>query len=249
MTERSFIYRDLRIYRAAMSLLYGGQYKDRFRKITDLIPKQATSVFELCFEVDTISAVAELDFAFAGIMVFDLYGPSVDGLGGDHRHVEPVDTDRHGADVEHFVGCGGRGRVGRRHGRRRHGGRSGCRGCGFGGLERRDLEVVVGSGFPGAVAVVIRHRGGSDRRRGDGRRENQLAARRGGRPAETSQTVDRGRGGRQRDRPSPEDCGARRQRIGLCRYSGRADPRRCERGRTQRSWFAAAALQIGRAHV
>lgn len=51
----SLIYSDIRLYRVAMNLLYGGKYRRRFDAVVNLIDPDATSVCELCFG-DTIIA-------------------------------------------------------------------------------------------------------------------------------------------------------------------------------------------------
>src|SRR5215211_7314719 len=50
MQQLSIIYRNLLIYRLVMNLLYTGGYRQRFKKIEDVLDKiQPQNVLELCF--------------------------------------------------------------------------------------------------------------------------------------------------------------------------------------------------------
>lgn len=47
--SQSIIYRNRRLYRLAMNLLYRGSYAERFRQVCSLIRKSDETILELCF--------------------------------------------------------------------------------------------------------------------------------------------------------------------------------------------------------
>lgn len=47
--SRSIIYRHVRLYRLVMTLLYQGRYRERFRRVCELIRPSDKRVLELCF--------------------------------------------------------------------------------------------------------------------------------------------------------------------------------------------------------
>jgi hypothetical protein len=53
--KSSLMYKNIPLYRITMNLLYGGKYKERFNRITQLIDEKDVRVMELCFG-DTILA-------------------------------------------------------------------------------------------------------------------------------------------------------------------------------------------------
>ena len=49
MMSKSILYRNVRLYRLAMNVLYKGRYRERFERVCDLIWESDGTVLELCF--------------------------------------------------------------------------------------------------------------------------------------------------------------------------------------------------------
>jgi hypothetical protein len=101
----SLIYSNVRIYRLAMNLLYGGAYRERFSRVIDVIGGGVKSVCDLCFG-DTLLAewCRENDVTWTGIDLNESFCARARRLGFDAINGDLFSAELPRADVYVMAG-------------------------------------------------------------------------------------------------------------------------------------------------